>query len=180
MAKLETTLTGNFHEILQKISDMAHKDSLTGVYNRSHFIMLLEEYLCQGGTGSLFMMDLNSFRQVNDRFGHQAGDDILARLGETLCEQGSDTIACRIGGDEFCLFYKEAIDAKALEIMAEKILSEFRKKLMGEKYAELTSVSFGITRILENTDREFERLYSNADKALYVAKNRSKNAWYIL
>ena len=126
------------------------------------------------------MMDLNSFRQVNDRFGHQAGDDILAKLGETLAEQGEDTIACRIGGDEFCLFYKDAIDAKELEALAEKISSEFMEKLQGEKYAEITSVSFGIARILESTDRNFEKLYSNADKALYVAKNRSKNTWYIL
>lgn len=168
------------HQILCKISDMAHKDSLTGVYNRNYFITLLEEYFKQGGGGSLFMMDLNSFRQINDRFGHQAGDDILAKLGETLSEQGEDTFACRIGGDEFCLFYKDAIDAKELDILAEKIATEFQEKLAKEKYAELVGVSIGITRILENMDRDFEKLYSNADKALYVAKNRSKNGRYIL
>lgn len=168
------------HKILLKISDMAHKDSLTGVYNRSYFITLLEEYLEQGGGGSLFMMDLNSFRQVNDRFGHQAGDDILVKLGETLEEQAEDTIACRIGGDEFCLFYKGAIETKELEAMAEKIALEFKEKLDGEKYAGLTSISFGISKVLESEDRDFEKLYSNADKALYVAKNRSKTGWYIL
>ncbi len=166
--------------ILDKISDMAHKDSLTGVYNRNYFITLLESYLQEGGSGSFFMMDLNSFRQVNDRFGHQAGDDILAKLGETLSEQGADAIACRIGGDEFCMFCKEAFDAKELENVAERIITAFKSKIEEEKYANLVSVSFGITRILENTDRDFEKLYSNADKALYVAKNRSKNAWYIL
>ena len=159
---------------------MAHKDSLTGVYNRNHFIELLEEQFQSGAGGSLFMMDLNSFRQINDKFGHQAGDDILAKLGETLSEQGEETIACRIGGDEFCLFYKNAIETKELENLAEKIAAEFRQKLAGEKYADLTSVSFGITRILETVDRNFEKLYSNADKALYVAKNRSKNGRYIL
>ena len=172
-------VTEHYH-ILDKISDMAHKDSLTGVYNLIYFISLLEEYFGRGGSGSLFMMDLDSFRKVNDRFGHQAGDDILARLGETLLEQGKDTFACRIGGDEFCLFYKEAIDAKELELLAEKIDTEFKEKLVGEKYAGITRVSFGITRILEQADRNFEKLYSNADKALYVAKNRSKTAWYIL
>ncbi len=63
------------HQMLEKISDLAHKDSLTGVYNRKYFIMLLDEYL-KDGSGSLFMMDLNHFKQINDRFGHQAGDDI--------------------------------------------------------------------------------------------------------
>ena len=168
------------HRMLTQISDLAHKDSLTGIYNRSYFMDLLETYLKQGGGGSLFMMDLNHFRQINDRFGHQAGDEILAKFGEVLLAQGEDTLSCRIGGDEFCLFYKEAIDTKELEALAEKILAEFQRKTTGSKYADITSVSFGITRILEEAERDFEKLYSNADKALYVAKNRSKNAWYIL
>ena len=166
--------------MLMKISDLAHKDSLTGVYNRSYFITLLEEYLRQDGSGSLFMMDLNNFRQVNDRFGHQTGDDILAKFGQVLNAQGEDTLACRIGGDEFCLFYKEAIDAKELELIAEKISEDLRVELRGAKYASIVNVSIGIARILELSDRDFEKLYSNADKALYVAKNRSKNGWYIL
>ena len=168
------------HKMLAKISDLAHKDSLTGVYNRRYFIELLDEYLHQGGGGSLFMMDLNHFRQINDRYGHQAGDDILAVFGEVLLEQGDDILSCRIGGDEFCAFYKEAIDAKELEMLAEKILADFKRKTENEKYADIISVSFGIARILEASERAFEELYSNADKALYVAKNRSKNAWYIL
>lgn len=63
------------HKMLTTISDLVHKDALTGICNRSYFITLLEEYLGQGdgGGGSLFMMDLNHFRQINDRFGHQAG-----------------------------------------------------------------------------------------------------------
>lgn len=167
------------HQMLEQISDLAHKDSLTGVYNRKYFITLLDEYLKEG-VGSLFMMDLNHFKQVNDRFGHQAGDDILQKFGEVLLEQGEGTIACRIGGDEFCLFYRDAIDAKELEELVDKISVDFTEKIADEKYSGITSVSFGIARILEASDREFENLYSNADKALYVAKKRSKNAWYIL
>lgn len=168
------------HQMLLQISDMAHKDSLTGVYNRSYFITLLEEYLQQGGGGSLFMIDMDSFKQVNDRFGHQAGDDILIKFGEVLSEQGEDTLACRMGGDEFCLFYKETIDAKKLECDAERVAADFQRKMSEEKYAGMVSVSIGIARILEASDRDFEKLYSNADKALYVAKNRSQNTCYIL
>ena len=168
------------HRMLARISDMAHQDSLTGIYNRKHFVAVLEEYLVQGGGGSLFMMDLNNFRQMNDRYGHLAGDDILVQFGEVLKSQGDETIACRVGGDEFCLFYKEAIDVKELEHLAGKILDDFRQKTSEEKYADLIGVTFGIARILEASERDFERLYSNADKALYVAKNRSKNDWYIL
>ena len=126
------------------------------------------------------MLDLNQFGQINDRFGHQAGDDILAKFGEALQELGDEIIACRMGGDEFCLFYKEAIESKELEALVYRITSNLEEKLRGEKYAGITSVSYGIARVMENVDRDFEKLYSNADKALYVAKNRSKNNWYIL
>lgn len=168
------------HEMLEKISDLAHKDSLTGVYNRSYFTHVLEEYMKQGGCGSLLMMDLNHFKQVNDRFGHQVGDEILSKFGEVLLEFEEEGIPCRIGGDEFCLFYKEAIDVKELEEVVGGISEKFVEKTAGEKYAGITDVSYGIARLLEETDRDFERLYSNADKALYVAKKRSKNNWYIL
>lgn len=168
------------HDMLMKISDLAHKDSLTGIYNRSYFIGLLEEYISRGGGGSLFMMDLDHFRQINDRFGHLAGDEVLQKFGKVLQNQGEDMFACRIGGDEFCMFYKEAIDLKELEAMAEKIQAEFAEEIHTSSYAGKTSVSFGVARILEVYDRDFQKLYSNADKALYVAKNRSRNAWYIL
>lgn len=168
------------HKMLMQISDLAHKDSLTGIYNRNYFMTLLQEYLEQGGTGSLFMMDLNHFKQVNDRFGHQAGDNILATFGKVLSELGEETLACRIGGDEFCLFYKEIVDAKEVEALVEDIAKAFEEKTAEEKYAGITGASFGIARILETSDKNFEKLYSDADKALYVAKHRSKKKWYIL
>ncbi len=168
------------HDMLTRISDMAHKDALTNVYNRRYFITLLEEFLESGGSGSLFMLDLNNFKQINDRYGHLAGDDILVKFGEVLLSLGDEIISCRVGGDEFCLFYKEAIDVKELEIMADRIVSDYKKITTEEKYADLIDVSMGIARILETSERNFEKLYSNADKALYVAKNRSKEAWYIL
>ncbi|MGN1313860.1 MAG: TraX family protein [Lachnospiraceae bacterium] len=167
------------HKLLDQISDLAHKDSLTNVYNRSYFTQILEEYMKQGKGGSLLMMDLNHFKQVNDRFGHQVGDEVLKRLGEVL-NTIEDGISCRIGGDEFCIFYKEAIDVKELEELVRRISEEFTAKTANEKYAGITEISYGIARILEEADRDFERLYSNADKALYVAKNRSKNNLYIL
>ncbi len=168
------------HQMLLQISELAHKDSLTKLYNRSYFVTLLEKYLAEDGNGSLFMMDLDNFKQVNDRFGHQAGDEVLEKFGEVLTETEEDVIACRIGGDEFCLFCKEIIDVRELEVLAQNISTAFLHKQAGEKYAGITTISFGIARVLEASDRNFEKLYSNADKALYVAKNRSKNTWYIL
>ena len=168
------------HNVLMKIKDMADKDALTGVYNRTCFQNLLEEYFAQKGNGALFMMDISNFKTINDRYGHQAGDDVLVKFGQVLLAQGGNTMACRIGGDEFCLFYKEVIDAKELELIAEKLRAEFKEKIADTKYVELATISIGITRTLDMVGRDFEKLYSSADKALYVAKNRSQNAYYVL
>lgn len=168
------------HDMLMQVNTLANKDSLTGIYNRSCFKNLVEEYLEEKGEGAFFMIDLDNFKQVNDRFGHQAGDEVLIKFGQVLQELGSEAIPCRIGGDEFCLFCKNMLSNKELESIAVKIAEEFKKKLSGEKYDGITTVSLGITRTMAGEGRDFEKLYSNADKALYVAKNRSKNTFYIL
>ena len=168
------------HKMLMRVNELANKDSLTNVYNRTCFQQLLEAYFEQKGNGALFMMDIIRFKSINDRFGHQAGDDVLEKFGEVLNEQGENTVACRIGGDEFCLFCKEVIDAKELEVLAEKIRKDFAAKIVDTKYADMITICIGITRTLDAVGRDFEKLYSSADKALYVAKNRSKNGFYIL
>lgn len=168
------------HKIQMKLNDLANKDALTGVYNISCFRKMLEKYLSMQGNGALLMIDMNNFKTINDRFGHIVGDEVLAIFGEVLQQLGEDTIPCRIGGDEFCLFCKKMVDAKELEIFAEQIRSDFENRINGKKYAELVSVSIGITRTLDTVGRDFEKLYNSADKALYVAKNRSRNGYYIL
>lgn len=168
------------HDVLMQVNELANKDSLTGVYNRNCFQKLLEDYFSQMGNGALFMLDINNFKMVNDRFGHQTGDEVLKKFGQVLLELGDDVISCRIGGDEFCIFYKEVMDVRELEKLADRIKEEFKEKIASEKYADMTTLSIGITRTMDAVGRDFERLYSSADKALYVAKNRSKNAYYIL
>lgn len=168
------------HNMLMQVNELAHKDPLTGIYNRSCFKTLLENYLEQQGNGAMFMMDMDNFKQVNDRFGHQAGDEVLRKFGQVLLELKEDVIPCRIGGDEFCLFYKEAADIKELETLAKKIGDSFQDKMAEEKYAGVTTISIGIARTVDAAGRDFEKLYSSADKALYVAKKRMKNTYYIL
>lgn len=168
------------HNILVQINNLANRDSLTGIYNRSCFCNMLGDYLRQKGSGALFMMDLDDFKQINDRYGHQTGDEVLVKFANVLAGLGENVVPCRIGGDEFCCFCKGVTDTKELEMLARKISVGFQEKMSGEMYYGIATVSIGIARIMEETDRDFERLYSNADKALYVAKNRSKNTYYIL
>ncbi|MGN1187150.1 MAG: TraX family protein [Lachnospiraceae bacterium] len=168
------------HNTLIKINDMANKDSLTGINNRSHFKQLVEEFLQNNTDGALFMMDLDDFKQINDRFGHQQGDVVLTKFANVISNLGDNIIPCRIGGDEFCLFGKNMIHTDELQRIAVMIADNFKKCMSEEKYHDIATVSIGIAVTKDNSGKTFEKLYSNADKALYVAKNRNKNTYYIL
>lgn len=168
------------HSMLMQVNELASKDALTGVYNAGYFRKMVEEHLSAQGNGALVMLDISHFMTVNDRFGHLVGDELLARFGVFLQELGEHVAACRIGGSEFCLFYKGKVDVKELGIFAERLREGFAERIADEKYAGMVSVSIGITRTLDAVGRDFEKLYSSADKALYVAKNRSTNGYYIL
>lgn len=168
------------HNMMMQLNVLASKDSLTGINNRNCLKNQVEQQLERNVEGAFFMMDLDNFKQINDKFGHQAGDEVLAKFGEVLAELGEQVIPGRIGGDEFCLFCKHMADIKEVESIATKIAEEFQKKMAEEKYAGIATVSIGIARTMGASGNDFEKLYSNADKALYVAKSRNKNTYYIL
>ena len=107
----------------------------------------------------------------------QVMGEVQIEILKSLIEERFDV---KVEFGEGNIVYKETIEAKKLEELVYKLSREFAAKLQGEKYSEITSVTFGIARIMDTKDKDFEKLYSNADKALYVAKNRSKNNWYIL
>lgn len=93
----------------------------------------------------MFMLDLDNFKQVNDIYGHQTGDDVLCRFGQILTSFSEDAcFACRIGGDEFCLFFKQITDPKELAGIARKIIADFKESLSHTKYADVAAVSIGI------------------------------------
>ena len=132
--------------------------------------------------GWFLTLDVDRFKQVNDTYGHQTGDDVLCRFGQILTSFSEDAcFACRIGGDEFCLFFKQITDPKELAGIARKIIADFKESLSRTKYADVTAVSIGIAicRPVENEPAiSYAKLYSRADRALYISKNNGKNTWH--
>lgn len=165
------------HNLLMKVNDIAKRDPLTGVQNRSFFQQEVTDHINQMKKGTLFMLDLDDFKQVNDTYGHQAGDTVLILLGKVIQKYTTDScISCRIGGDEFCLFFKDLTDDYTLASTAQNIITEFETALSSTPYAGITSTSIGIAAV--NTDTSFEKLYSQADNALYHAKRSHKATYY--
>ena len=95
-------------QMLKHLEKKADIDVLTGLFNRSACVQQINEYLqMKKDTGLLLMLDLDHFKMVNDRFGHEMGDQVLMEVAKVL--QGlvrSDDVLGRIGGDEFIIFYR--------------------------------------------------------------------------
>lgn len=153
------------------LREMALRDSLTGLYNRRALEDRLEEAMAAaargGSSSSLVMLDLDGFKEVNDRLGHAAGDRVLEGVAKATEEElrGSDR-AYRLGGDEFCLF----LPSTPLE-EAEGIAERLRSRIRSET-AELETpvgLSAGCTRI-RPSDRSPDDPLGRADSLLYLAK----------
>lgn len=166
------------NEYTSDIKENAMKDSLTGLYNRVYAEDKVEELLQSGVTGALFMIDMDNFKCINDTYGHIAGDVTLRMFADTLraCA-GEEDVLCRIGGDEFVVFFAGINERQKLTRKAERILTLLKAKLRELKYDEITSVSLGIAMYPQDGNK-FVSLYKNADKALYYVKRNGKDNYH--
>ena len=155
----------------------AATDALTGLPNARSCTDTLKRMVAHAGRTlsplSAVLLDLDHFKQINDRFGHGAGDDVLAAVGQTLAGtvRASD-FAGRLGGEEFVLLLPDTDQAGALEV-AEKVRNAIAQLDIARVEREITA-SLGIaTYPLDATDGE--NLLRQADRALYAAKAAGRN-----
>jgi diguanylate cyclase (GGDEF)-like protein len=162
----------------RRLEEMASTDKLTGAANRHVFQMLFHQVAGnarrRNEAVTLMCLDLDGFKAINDRFGHQAGDGVLRQFSEVVNSivRESDTL-CRWGGDEFLLLMAGCNAAEAAEV-AEKIrhaVEERSFKFDGER-VQLT-ISIGITEVA--VDDAMESVVARADQALYQAKDSGRN-----
>lgn len=162
------------------LEEMAHTDPLTGLPNRR----AIEEWAGRQLRGaarhgySLWVVhaDLDSFKSINDNFGHDAGDQVLKEFGAILKEytRASD-ISGRMGGDEFLLVLTH-VDEKHIRIMVERLRKHFASKnfSFGRETVSVTA-SFGVHGFYGKEPPQFSSLVREADKALYAAKRAGRN-----
>lgn len=161
-----------YYDSLQTESEL---DCLTGVSNRSYFVERVEVKLSKKKAGSLFMLDMDNFKTINDSYGHGVGDKVLIILGDSLKQViGNENLICRLGGDEFSIFILDMISTEELGKVAEKILATFRENVNIKGLEFPVSLSLGIAIYDGKMPIKFDSLYEKADKALYLAKNSGK------
>ena len=171
---------GNIIDNLDKIhglEQVAVTDSLTKMLNKKAAQEKITE-LIQKSSGALLMIDLDSFKLVNDIYGHAAGDKVLREFSELIRSVIREKdLAGRMGGDEFIAFLEDVHDEKTLQsktsFLNEQILI-LAKKLFGEAMNIPLGVSVGAV-FIPDEGRDFQTLYKKADKALYDVKQHGKH-----
>lgn len=159
-----------------KLLKLATTDMLTQLCNRMQFDIYLDQEIEKvkryGGTLSIIYFDLDNFKEINDEYGHQAGDDVLMKLANQIgqVKRKSDIFA-RYGGDEFIIL-APSTDLQSARKQAE-LLKQAIEKMDFEKTPGV-SCSFGITEYGE-ARHDINSLINAVDKALYQAKNTGRN-----
>jgi len=162
----------------QKMHEKSVHDELTQAYNRHYLqdpsLLLKNENAEIPPNTSVLLIDLDDLKEINDKHGHKAGDEVLRLLADT-CHSlfRSSDIFVRYGGDEFICLLPETNSEQALEI-AQRLQNEFKLltvPVRGGKIKFTASIGVATAKAREN----MEKLISQADKALYKAKNQGKN-----
>lgn len=165
-------------EYIAKIEDMAQNDFLSGLANRRYFFDAMREYYKEAKkkeeSFALALIDVDSFKHINDTLGHNVGDMVIVELSKTLKKHLTHAhFIARLGGDEFCVVLKNIDQKKALEffLKLKNTISPLHIKTKDEKNIDVT-VSIGVTF---NDLESVEEMINQADKALYTAKKNGKN-----
>ena len=173
------------YQRMQEINKKSQIDSLTTLYNRSHFKYEVEQAIkksrgsVDAGYSALLILDLDFFKQANDTLGHLVGDQILKESAMGIKTVVRNTDICgRLGGDEFVLFIQNAKDMNAIRLCAEKINDVLHRTYGKDEKSVTISASIGVAIL--TTETKFDELYQLADIALYKVKEKGKNNYYII
>lgn len=172
------------YDRLEQAEKSAHIDALTGLWDRELFKLTMLEYLQNGGKGTMFMMDVDNFKGINDHYGHDIGDKVLITLGSTLQQVcAREHLCCRIGGDEFGVFLKDVTGRAQVREYAERMGEVYKEKIAKLDGEVISSISIGgavVRRRLDyNRKNIFEDIYRRADEAMYESKKKGKDTWFV-
>jgi diguanylate cyclase (GGDEF)-like protein/PAS domain S-box-containing protein len=165
----------------EQLQYMATHDLLTDLPNRFLFNDRLNQAVAKAKRGdrrfAVLFLDLDGFKEVNDRFGHQKGDVVLQQVGERLkgCLRGSDTLA-RLGGDEFSLILEDILDTRSTAAVPQKLLAALAAPFYLDENELTITASIGVS-LYPDDGETTELLLKQADTAMYRAKELGGNTY---
>lgn len=165
------------HEIMH----MVHHDTLTGLPNRRLFMDIINIEAAQARRNrrkfAVLFLDIDRFKDINDTFGHDAGDELLKEVSRRVRSgiRESDALA-RIGGDEFNIILSDIARPEDITLIAQKIMGSFKEPFLIEGYRLRVTTSIGIS-IYPDDSEDIHTLFRFADIAMYHAKERGRNVF---
>lgn len=156
----------------ERLSEMAHKDQLTGMYNRHYVMTYMDELYRQMPPDQwVAMMDIDGFKNINDTYGHHGGDYVLTELTRVMREVCGDCVIARWGGEEF-LIVKGGADQEPT-MLEELRQAVDRTSFTFEGQMIPVSVTIGVARY--EAGQNMDQWVQSADRKLYIGKNSGKN-----
>ncbi len=170
-------------QLLRKLEQQAHTDALTDLPNRRAFFefarMLLDRPRSDDRPLAAMTIDVDHFKSVNDRFGHDHGDMVLRRIAgiirtEVSNARATDWIAARLGGEEFAIL-ASGLAPSAVGRLAERICNQVHLSVGAGAYLEPVTVSLGVA--FHQPGMKIDRLLKLSDDAVYDAKDAGRDRW---
>jgi diguanylate cyclase (GGDEF)-like protein len=171
-------------QVERELSLLARHDSLTGLPNRRHFDEQFAQALARqrrsGKPMVVVYLDIDRFKEINDRLGHATGDVVLREFARRLREGVYDTdFVVRLGGDEFIVLIENVDTPQFIPLIAGKLQAAIAPAIATEHGELFVTSSIGIAHC-PKSDRSEEELIKLADSALYQAKAAGRNTWRLV
>lgn len=169
--------------LIRHLEQISKKDDLTNVLNRRYFIEKMEHEIRRSlrdpRDSAFILIDIDHFKEVNDKWGHQCGDYVLQQVVRiiSLTARSSDIVG-RYGGEEFVVFSQNISNENAI-FLGERIRSQIQKeRIVWDEHEINITVSVGVTTLKYGAEGEYDKfnsLFKKADTALYAAKRNGRN-----
>lgn len=160
---------------METLIDLTQRDALTHLYNQKSVEAPIQKMLNEQKASAMMIMDIDDFKGINDTYGHLNGNKVLLSVTDILLRNSKNSeFVCRIGGDEFMIFFPEPLASYAAEC-ADHILQQVKECCVEDEISVTMSIGIAYGKQLDN----FDRLFEKADSALYQAKNSGRNQYVI-
>ena len=178
-------ITREYNEIAREYAELAHSathDSLTNILNRNYILNSIREALAANQPIAILFVDMDNFKQVNDQYGHDIGDEVLAKLSQRMKSaiRKIDRVG-RYGGDEFVIILTGITDHTEAETAVKHLLHQLQQPVDVKEHQISCSISIGIVCCGDFPSMKkisAERLIHCADQAMYMTKERGKNGYF--
>lgn len=170
-------------QAFKQIEELSVTDTLTGLYNRRQFYVIiareLQRFHRDGKSFALAIVDIDHFKQYNDEYGHQAGDDVLHQVAHSMSSnlQRAGDFLFRLGGEEFSFFYG-GVSLEQARTGAESVRAAIETLNITHRMSSTgpcLTASIGMVYVNKVEDQNYSILLKKADQALYEAKSRGRN-----